>query len=184
MYLYIYTHSIAAPGNLQNIKDDSPVNPPFRPARIAELFQVSSNVLSRVVSLAGILPDDFNQERTFARAASVPMCVIILGDFWIRAGVTSRRCYRSLVYQVRCVRHSQSVCVCIYVHVYIYTHTHIYSPPSMALLSLCIKPLSPIALTPRRSRLSTSASRSLLIFHDFIPAVSSRLQPLLRPVQR
>lgn len=94
--------------------------------------------------------------------------MIILGDFRIRAGVTSRRCYRSLVYQVRC--RSRSV--------------HIHSPrcPSMALLSLCIKPFSPITLTPRRSRLSASTSRNLLIFHDFIPAVSSRLQPLLRPV--
>lgn len=43
----------------------------------------------------------------------------------------------------------------------------------MALLSLCIKPLSPITLTPRRSRLSVSTSRNLLIFHDFIPAVST-----------
>lgn len=56
--------------------------------------------------------------------------------------------------------------------VYIYIH---YSSrcPSMALLSLCIKPLSPITLTPRRSRLSVFTSRNLLIFHDFTPAVST-----------
>lgn len=52
----------------------------------------------------------------------------------------------------------------------------------MALLSSCIKPLSLTTLTARQSRLSASTSRNLLIFHDFIPAVSSRLQPLLRPV--
>lgn len=68
------------------------------------------------------------------------MCVIILGDFRIRAGVTSRRCYQSLVYQVRC--HSRST------HTHI--HTHSSRCPSMALLSLCIKPFSPITLTPRR----------------------------------
>lgn len=61
---------------------------------------------------------------------------------------------------------------------------HTYPPccPSMALLSLCIKPLSLTTLTPRQTRLSASTTRNLLIFHDFIPAVSSRLQPLLRPV--
>lgn len=52
----------------------------------------------------------------------------------------------------------------------------------MALLSLCIKPLSLTTLTPRQARLSAFTTRNLLIFHDFIPAVSSRLQPLLRPV--
>jgi len=44
----------------------------------------------------------------------------------------------------------------------------------MALLSLCIKPLSPFA--------SPGRPRPLLIFHDFIPAISSRLQPFFGPV--
>lgn len=40
------------------------------------------------------------------------------------------------------------------VEVYVYTdaHTPFSVCPSMVLLSLCIKPLSPITLTPRRSR--------------------------------
>lgn len=38
---------------------------------------------------------------TLIRAHLYPWCVIILGDFQIRARVTSRGCYQSLVYQVR-----------------------------------------------------------------------------------
>lgn len=79
---------------------------------------------------------------TLARMHFYLTRAITLGDFRIRAGVTSRQCYQSLVYQVR--SYSRSICI--------YRRTHPSRCPSMVLLSLCIKPLSPITLTPCRSR--------------------------------
>lgn len=93
--------------------------------------------------LSFVLSDRYSPKyfpMTLIREHFYPTRVIILGDFRIRAGVTSRWCYQSLVYQVRCYSRS------------IYMDTHPPRCPSMVLLSLCIKPLSPITLTPRRSR--------------------------------
>lgn len=95
--------------------------------------------------------------------------MIILGDFRKRAGVTSHGCYQSLVYQVRRYIYTQSGDI----------HVHSSRFPSMALLSLCIKPLSPITLTPRQSHLSRipppATSSSFAIS-------SLPFQPLLLPV--
>lgn len=87
---------------------------------------------------------------TLIRTHLYSRCVIILGDFRRRAGVTSHGCYQSLVYQVRRYIYTEWR----YTYMYIYIHSSRF--PSMALLSLCIKPLSPITLTPRQSRLSVS----------------------------
>jgi hypothetical protein len=63
------------------------------------------------------------------------------------------------------------------------TQTHTLLTRQWVLLSLCIKPLSPITLTPRRSRsirIHLPQPPHLSRFHP--RPVSSRLQPLLRPV--
>jgi len=95
----------------------------------------------------------------------------------IRAGVTSRRCYQSPVYQVALPRSK-------YVHA---------SPrrPSMALLSLCIKPLSPFA-SPGLSAIrgvSSSFTISSPPFHRgfnpfFGPLVADRGVSLARSLAR
>lgn len=119
----------------------------------------------RVILLVKIFPDDFNQNAPLS--SYVRLYVYLVTPKYVmglrHVGVT-----QSLAYQMRW--QSRSI--------------HTYPPccPSMALLSLCIKPLSLTTLTPRQARLSASTTRNLLIFHDFIPAVSSRHQPLLRPV--
>lgn len=108
-----------------------------------------------VVSFTEILPDDFNQ--------GAPLSLVY--DYTWRLPDTCRG-YVTWVLPKSCLSsasltHSRDI------------RAHSSRCPSIALLSLCIKPLLPITLTPRRFRLSISTSRNLLIFHDFIPAVST-----------